>query len=170
VVDVVDGPSDVYFLDNQELTFEVGKDLSVRGGSVSREHACVTPCVLDLAPGRHMLGFPTPGSFGRLEYDRVDVGLQPTVYRRALGSRDPGGAGMILGMMGATFGGLALIVGTVLFPVGLATDDDGLALAGEVNLLVGLGLTTLGILGIVMDPRTIQGGSSTQFAVPATEP
>jgi hypothetical protein len=163
LVDVVDGASDVFILNADDLRFEVGRDRSVRKSSVPNLHACVSPCVLQFPPGRHFVGFPKPGAPRRLEYDQIDVGQGPLVYRRDLGRHEPLGAGAIVGMMGATFGGLALTVGSILLPIGLAEEDNDLALAGEVNLIVGLGLTTLGIIGIVMDPIIEQEGSSVQF-------
>jgi len=166
VVDVVDGPTDVMAFMRHSLVVEVDKDNSFVASTVSTETLCTSPCAIDLPLGRHTLAFPTRGGRGRLEVGQVDVGATPTIYRRALGSYESAGAGLVLGILGVTFGGMSAITGTVLLPVGLANDSDGMTLAGGVTLGVGALLTTVGIIGIAVSPSTRQPGASIQFALP----
>lgn len=163
VVDVVDGPTQVMRIATESVVVGMDKDRPILASSQSTEPLCVTPCAVDLPIGRHVLAFPTQGPGGMIEMDHVDVQAHPTVYRRALGRIEPAGAGMILGILGATFGGMSMITGIVLLPVGLANDKDGMTLAGGITLGVGAALVALGVLGIVGDPRTEQPGNAIQF-------
>jgi hypothetical protein len=166
IVDVVDGPTDVMAFMRHSLVVEVDKGKTLTASSVSTETLCTSPCAVDLPLGRHTLAFPTRGGRGRLEVGQVDVGAVPTVYRRALGSYESAGAGLVLGILGVTFGGMSAITGMVLLPVGLANENDGMTLAGGITLGVGALLTTVGIIGIAVSPSTEQPGASIQFVLP----
>jgi hypothetical protein len=85
------------------------------------------------------------------------------VYRRALGARRSGGAGFVLGVLGATFGGISLATGAALFPVGLATDKSGLTTSGAITLGVGAVLTALGIWAIAENPALEQPGAGAHY-------
>ena len=163
VVDVVDGPTQVMRITTASVVVGMDKDRPILASSQSTEPLCVTPCAVDLPLGRHVLAFPTRGGRGMIEMDHIDVHGHPTVYRRALGRAEPAGAGLVLGILGATFGGMSMITGIVLLPVGLANDSGGMALAGGITLGVGAALVALGVLGIAGDPRTEQPGNAIQF-------
>jgi hypothetical protein len=126
---------------------------------------CTTPCALDLALGRHTLAFPVHGAGGD---DLADVlaSPNPTVYRRSLGLRRSGGAGFVLGVLGATFGGMSLATGAALLPVGLAKDSHGMTLAGEITLGAGALLTAVGVWAIADHPLVEQAGAGAQYALP----
>ncbi len=66
----------------------------------------------------------------------------------------------------ASRGAIAAVVGVVLLPVGLATDEDGLTIGGAINLGVGAALMSVGILGIVRSPSVEQPGASVVFPLP----
>lgn len=164
IVDVVDGPTEVRRMTTTSVVVGMDKDRPITASSTSSESLCVAPCAVDLPLGRHVLAFPMHGS-GRLEMDTVTVKDTPTVYRRALGRREGGGAGLVLGILGATFGGMSMVTGTVLLPIGLAKDKSGMTLAGGITLGVGAALTTLGIIGIVVSPTIRQPGAAVTFTL-----
>jgi hypothetical protein len=168
-VDVVDGPSEVYALARTAVAVRVD-DQEVAASALVTEVLCVTPCSLDLRPGRQSLAFPVRGAPGRLELATLDVGARPLLYRRVLGHRDPGGAGMVLGILGVTFGGLSLVTGATLLPVGLGVDSDGMTLAGGITLAAGALLTTVGILAIRGDPIHEQPGVGAQAELANSAP
>lgn len=164
IVDVVDGPTEVRRMSTVSVVVGMDKDREITASTTANESLCVAPCIVDLPLGRHVLAFPMHGT-RRLEMDTVTVGESPTVYRRALGRREGGGAGLVLGILGATFGGMSMVTGMVLLPVGLANDSGGLALAGGITLGAGASLTTLGIVGIAVSPTVHQPGASVQFTL-----
>ena len=90
----------------------------------------------------------------------------PTLYRRALGWRQKGGAGFALGVLGASFGGASFVTGAALLPTGLAKDNHGLTLAGGITLGVGALLTAAGIWAIANNPLMEQAGAGAQYGLP----
>lgn len=159
VVDVVDGETDVVMLTTYR--YSLGRSLSIR--STDRDLLCTSPCSVDLPFGRYRLGFPMHGSSRRLERVTVEVGPHPFVHRRALGTLTPAGAGRPLGILGTVLGAIGMVVGAVFLPVGVAVGDEGMTIAGSVNLGGGALLLTLGILGIALDPKIEQPGSGISF-------
>ncbi len=163
-VDVVDGPTEVRVV--KPVTVDTTLNDEVFTNEMLEVQAlCTTPCALDLALGRHTLAFPMRGAGGD---DLVDVSASPnpTVYRRALGLRRSGGAGFVLGVLGATFGGMSFTTGAALLPVGLAKDSHGITLAGEITLGAGALLTALGVWAIADHPLLEQAGAGAQYALP----
>jgi hypothetical protein len=126
-----------------------------------------SPCVADLSPGNVLLGFPVAGKRGAMEIELVHVGAdEATVYRRSLSRyHDPRGATYTLGIISTSVGGLALTTGSVLLPLGLAKDIDGMTLAGAVNLGAGAALLTLGILAMSGQRAWFRPGSAIHFPV-----
>lgn len=168
VLDVADGRTEVRRATETTVALQLG-DRAVVATASGSERLCDSPCVVDLAPGRYRLAFPLRGSH-RLELADVVVMSPPTVYRRALGSYDSAGAPLVLGILGVVFGGASFVTGSVLFPVGLGSEDAGLTTAGAITLGVGAALTALGIVGIAMSPTTVQQGSAVQFLLPPSAP
>jgi hypothetical protein len=163
-VDVVDGPTKV------RVVKPVTVDTTINGEAFTEEvlevqARCTTPCAFDLALGRHTLAFPMHGAGGD-DLAHVLASPNPTVYRRALGLRQSGGAGFALGVLGVTFGGMSVITGAALLPVGLAQDSHGMTLAGEITLGAGAILTALGIWAIADNPLVEQAGAGAQYALP----
>lgn len=168
LVDVVDGPTEVRrFETTQIVVDDKNKDRPLVVNETFTTFVCVSPCVVDMPLGRQSLAFPTRGRRNRYEVGEVDFAPEPTVYRRALGSYRSGGAGLVLGILGAAFGGAAVITGMTLLPVGLALDDDAMALAGGISFAAGGLLTGLGVWAISESPSTEQPGASIQLAWPA---
>jgi hypothetical protein len=174
VIDVADGPAPVGRLITESVVVALDKDRPITASMVTTEELCTAPCSVDIGPGRWQLVFPTRNDRQRVEIGEVDVApATTTVYRRALGSYDGGGAGLVLGILGVVFGGASAITGVTLLPVGLAQDEDegsGMALAGAITLGTGLILTAFGILGIALDPHIEQPGAAVQFELAPTTP
>jgi hypothetical protein len=164
VLEVVDGPTDVFELTARTVRVRTRRGPRLRTRT-ERHLLCRTPCAVDLPQGRYVLGFPMHGGGNRLERETIHLGPQVLVHRRALGSYRGAGPGLPLGIVGTTFGGMAMVVGAVLLPVGAAREEDGMALAGGINLGAGALLLTLGILGIALDPAVEQPGSGITFAM-----
>ena len=163
-VDVVDGPTQVRVVRPIAVT-ETVNDQEIETEELEDQAICTSPCVLDLPLGRHLLAFPVRGA-GGVDLARVIVSPSPTVYRRALGWRERGGAGFVLGVLGASFGGASFVTGAALLPTGLAKDNHGLAFAGGITLGAGALLTAAGILAIANHPFAEQAGAGAQYGVP----
>jgi len=166
-VDVVDGPTQVQVVEVVEGTEKVG-DQDMETETLEVQSVCRSPCVLDLKLGQHTLAFPMRGS-GGVDLADVTASSNPTIYRRSLGWRQSGGAGFALGVLGAAFGGVSLVTGAALLPVGLAKDRSGLILSGEITLGVGALLTAAGIWTIVKNPVSEQAGAGAQYALPESD-
>jgi len=163
-VDVVDGPTDVRAVSPVSVTVALG-DQVYEDSVLETVARCRTPCVLDLPLGNQLLAFPMRGS-RRSEVDTVSVSMNPSLYRRALGSRRSGGAGFVLGVLGATFGGLSGVTGAALLPTGLATNQSGLTTAGAITLGAGAALIAVGIWAISENPILEQLGAGAQYDLP----
>jgi hypothetical protein len=166
-VDVVDGPTEVRVVKPVTVTEKVN-DEEFETEELEDQTICRSPCVLDLPLGRHLLAFPVRGA-GGVDLARVIVTPSPTVYRRALGWRQSGGAGFVLGVLGATFGGASFATGAALLPTGLAKDNHGLTLSGEITLGAGALLTAAGIWAIVNNPLMEQAGAGAQYGLPGDD-
>jgi hypothetical protein len=163
-VDVVDGPVQVSWVKRDTETVQVN-DLEMEVENIDVQARCTSPCFFDLPLGRHLLAFPMRGS-GGVELDHVLAAPTPTVYRRALGFRQRGGAGFVLGVLGAAFGGASFATGAALLPVGLAENSHGATLAGGITLGAGAVLTAISIWAIVTHPSTEQAGAGAQYGLP----
>lgn len=161
-IDVADGPTRVRVVKPVSVQVQLDDDFTYEDTELETEYVCRTPCVFDLPLGDHLFAFPMRGSV-KEEVDDVWVSQTPSLYRRALGSRRSGGAGFVLGVLGASFGGLSLVTGTSLFPVGLATDRSGLTTSGAITLAAGAVLTALGIWAIAENPALEQPGASAHY-------
>ncbi|HEY1558517.1 MAG TPA: hypothetical protein VGF94_27025 [Kofleriaceae bacterium] len=162
-VDVVDGPTQIQVVKSVEGTDQVN-DMQFETETLEVQSACTTPCVLDLPLGRHLLAFPERGS-GGVDLASVIASPTPTVYRRALGFRQRGGAGFVLGLLGVIFGGSSFATGAALLPVGLADGSHDTRLAGAITLGAGAVLTAAGIWAILHNPATEQAGAGAQYGL-----
>jgi hypothetical protein len=163
-VDVVDGPVQVRVVQPITVT-ETVNDEQFESEELEDQATCTSPCVLDLPLGKHLLAFPVRG-VGGVDVASVIASPSPTVYRRALGYRQQGGAGFALGVLAASFGGVSFVTGAALLPTGLATDHHGLTVAGEITLGVGALLTAVGIWAIANHPLAEQAGAGAQYGLP----
>ena len=161
-IDVVDGPTNVRVVNPVSVQVPLGDGVVFEDTVLETEQECRTPCVLDLPLGNRLFAFPMRGS-RKVEVDDVSVSPTPSLYRRALGSRQSGGAGFVLGVLGTTFGGISLATGASLFPVGLATSKSGLTTSGAITLGVGAVLTTLGVWAIAGNPALEQRGAGARY-------
>jgi hypothetical protein len=182
VLDVVDGPTRVELVTGHQSTppqttvgvaligGTVGTLTTVPAGPVetlSTRLLCISPCSVDLASGTYELNFAprdqaggqrAPNGLGLLQ-----VGHDPVVYRRSLGSYQPGsdierGVGSTVLLAGA----LLAVIGTVA----LFSQDDHTApsVGASVGMLVGgVGLSALGVYWIWDARPIIQEGAETQF-------
>ncbi len=163
-VDVVNGPAQVDVVKSVEVTEQVN-DLSLDTEELEVQSVCMSPCVLDLPLGPQVLTFPMRGS-GGTEVVHVLASPRPTIYRRALGWRKSGGAGFVLGVLGATFGGASFATGAALLPVGLANHRNDLTLAGGITLGAGAIVMAVSIWAIMHDPVMEQPGAGAQYGLP----
>jgi hypothetical protein len=163
-VDVVDGPVRVRVVKPITVT-ETVNDEELESEELEDQATCTPPCVLDLPLGKHLFAFPVRGA-GGVDLVRVTASPSPTVYRRALGWRQRGDAGFVLGVLGASFGGASFVTGAALLPTGLAKDSHALTLAGGITLGVGALLTAAGIWAMANHPLAEQAGAGAQYALP----
>lgn len=164
-VDVVDGPTEVQVVKHVESTVQLDDDSDMEVETLDVQSTCTSPCTLDLPLGRNLLAFPKRGS-GGVDLAHVIAAPTPTVYRRALGFRQRGGAGYILGVLGVAFGGASFVTGAALLPVGLAEGSHGLTLGGGITLGAGAILTAVSIWAIMKNPSTEQAGAGAQYGLP----
>lgn len=168
MIDVVDGPTAVQRVTMEPLPFKDGVGRESWEFTESYSLLCnPSPCVVDLAPGNILLGFPVIGNSNMVELELVHVGPEPSVYRRALSHYEGGGGGFVLGIVGASLGGMSMVTGTVFLPIGLAKDKAGLTTAGAITLGVGTVITAISILAILADAPSYQAGSSIHYPVAA---
>ena len=79
----------------------------------------------DVAAGNVLLGFPVVGR-SAMEVELVNIGPDPSVYRRSLSIyEDRTGTTRVLGIIATAVGGASLMTGAVLLPIGLARDSGG---------------------------------------------
>ncbi|MGE0402061.1 MAG: hypothetical protein AB7T06_35495 [Kofleriaceae bacterium] len=167
IVDVVDGPAPV-----QRVRMEARPSPNAQGVPTVRfeqtptELCPAAPCVTDVPVGNILLGFPVIGDQGALETELVNVGPDPSVYRRSLSVyTDNSGATRVLGIIATSLGAASAITGTALLPIGLSKGNDGLTLAGGVSLGGGLALVAIGIMMIRADSPTFRPGSSNHYVL-----
>jgi hypothetical protein len=165
IVDVVEGGAPV-----QRVRMEATPSPNVQGVPTVRFHQTPTelcpaaPCITELPFGNILLGFPVIGDRGALETELVNIGPEPSVYRRSLSIyTDDTGATRVLGIIATSLGAASAITGTALLPIGLSKGNDGLTLAGSVSLGGGLALVVAGILMIRADAPTFRPGSSNHY-------
>ena len=163
-LEVLDGPTDIYTLEVRTLRMAVGRE-RISARMLAGGRLCTTPCVVDLPLGTHTLAFPVRGGHN-LDLVDIDVGDRPFLYRRVLARRSSGGAGEALGVLGVTFGGLSLATGATLLPIGLATEHDGMSLAGGVTLAAGAALLVAGIYALAANPAHEQPGVGASYPLP----
>ncbi len=159
VLDVADGPALVERVQGGSLAGAAGSSTFGASLSLSR-NVCVTPCVFDTAPGVYELRFTSLSNRSRTSRGFINVGLERTAYRHALGTRRNKAWKGFVGWPIVGVGGL----------VGLASlgmnDREFYSGADQVRgLAVGAGLTILGawlVHGAVIDD---QPGSGAQWLV-----
>lgn len=173
IVDVPEGSSPVYLARIETRPQDnPGRRGTFRFIELEPELVCNgTPCVVDHAPGNILLGFPVAGCNQGNEFELVNVGLNPSIYRRSLSLyEDNTGTEKILGIIGTSVGAAAAITGIALLPAGASNDNNSLAVAGGITLGAGALLTTIGILMIRHDSATYRPGSANHYDLTAPVP
>jgi len=167
IVDVVEGPTAVQRVGLQSTPVNTANGRpSYRFSEVPTSLCAPSPCTVAVPVGNILLGFPVIGN-NELETELVNVGPDPSVYRRSLSVyTDRTGATRVLGIIATALGGTAAITGTVLLPIGLSKGNDGLTTAGAITLGGGALLLVAGIWAIRHDAPTFRPGSSNHFPVP----
>jgi hypothetical protein len=167
IVDVVDGPTPVQRVRMQTKPSPNAQGVpTVRFIQAPMELCPRAPCVTDVPVGNVILGFPVIGDDSALETELVNIGPDPSVYRRSLSVyTDNTGATRVLGIIAASIGTGSAITGSALLPAGLANDNHGLTVAGGITLGAGAALILAGILMIRADSPTFRPGSSNHYPV-----
>lgn len=166
-IDVVDGPTQVQriYMQPNAVTDNQGK---TRYEFVeSPETLCdQTPCVVNLPLGNVVLGFPVTGNPRATDVELVHVESEATVYRRALSFHKPvhRGSARTLGIVATSFGGMSMVAGAALLPLGLSKDSSGMTISGAISLGVGGVLTALGIWSVSGTGSTYRPGSAIHFS------
>jgi hypothetical protein len=165
VLDVVDGPTPVRLVRMTPTPLDDGHGRVTFRFREEPEPLCTTPCTADPPLGNLLIGFPVVGDPDSLETELINVGQDPSVYRRALSyyHDTPKGAAFVLGVLATSLGGSSMVTGTALLPVGLAKGSEGMTIAGGVTLGVGAVMIVLGIIGIRHDASTYRPGSAIHF-------
>ena len=166
VIDVVDGPTPVQRIYMKPTPVSDGQGQTRFEFMESPELLCAaTPCLVSLPVGNVVLGFPVRGGTGAMDVELVHVDPEATVYRRALTYyKPPQRTARTLGIVSAAFGGMAMVTGASLLPIGLAKDSDGLTLGGSISLGVGTVLTALGVWAMWGTGSSYRPGSAIHFS------
>jgi hypothetical protein len=165
VVDVVEGAAPVQRIRMDARPIEAaGGRTSYRLYEVPEVLCAAAPCAKDFPIGNVVLAFPVVGKPGVTEVELVNIGPDPSVYRRSLTIyEDNTGGTRVLGIIGTAVGGTAVMTGAALLPIGLAKDIDGMTIAGGISLGAGAALLAIGIWAIRHDAPTYRPGSSNHF-------
>jgi hypothetical protein len=165
LVDVVEAPVPVQRITMASKQVDAGNGRSVyRFFEVPETLCAAAPCATDVPTGNVLLGFPVLGKPGVTEVELVNVGPDPSVYRRSLSIYDDNTGGVrTYGVFATIFGGASLITGATLLPIGLGTDTNGLTISGGITLGVGAVLLATGIWALNHDAPTYRPGSSNHF-------
>lgn len=169
-LEVQDGPAEVSEVVGSYQVVTVSRyGMSVTPGEISNT-LCTTPCVANLANGRHDLRFRSLVDPERTSTATLVVSPQPTGYRHALGLERP--------RSGARLGGwLLTITGAMLLPLGIVgASINTSTTSGADNTGFGPGsiaLTVSGVVGLAAGialllayPPEFQRGSGVQFTLP----
>jgi hypothetical protein len=168
VVDVADGPAPV-----QRIVMDAQPVKDARGLTRYRLNEAPallcnpSPCLTDLPIGTNVvLGFPVRGSTDT-EVELVNIGPDPSVYRRALSEyHGDTGATRVMGIIATSLGAASAITGAALLPIGLSKDNSAMTTAGGITLGGGALAIVLGILAIRADSPTYRPGSSNHYPIP----
>lgn len=171
VIDVVDGPAPVQRIHMVSKPRDNGRGRVTYQLFEKPEILCAaSPCAADVPAGNILVGFPVIGK-DDIEVELLNVGPDPSVYRRSLSIYEDRTGGLrVFGIIMTAVGGTAAMTGTVLLPIGLAKDNDGLTTAGAVTLGTGAALLVFGIWAIRHDAPTFRPGSSNHFPLSAPSP
>ncbi len=157
VIDVTNGPSQV----NQITSRSSAQEGSRKLDSVTMLTLCrQTPCVVDLEPGRHELVVDLLATLGRREEISLNLASDATILKHSLGHPEERGAVGAIGMWVSAVGFPAAVVGGA-FTIG---DNDSSIVQGL--LFGGLATLAVGIVMQVLDPPTVQQGTTHQFPAP----
>jgi hypothetical protein len=180
VIDIVDGPAVVEEVISRTVVTTQGntKTAQYNGPPIKRK-LCVSPCVLDLPLGPHVLSFTTSGSNAKTDKTTLIFAEAPMIYRRALGHKE---------RKPIWFGGIGAIgVGAGFLTAGLIgfTSKDSVSGAGgpltaaqlsvgaNIGFMVG-GAVLMGVGGLLMKQNQPiqQQGAETFWAstAPTQEP
>lgn len=171
IVDVVEGPIQVQQIRMESKPVDNGRGrVSYRFFEKPVVLCAVSPCAVDVPAGNVLLGFPVPGR-NAMEVELVNVGPDPSVYRRSLSIyEDHTGSTRVLGIIATAVGGASIMTGASLLPIGLARDNGAMTVAGGVTLGAGAVALVLGILAMQADAPTFRPGSSLHFPLAPTSP
>ena len=112
IVDVVETPVPVQSVVMEPRPRAFGPRTTYQFFEVPHVLCPQTPCVADVPQGNVLLAFPVLGT-DDLEVELVNVGPDPTVYRRSLGIyTDHTGGTRVAGILSTAIGGTAMLVGT----------------------------------------------------------
>jgi hypothetical protein len=130
------------------------------GGSLEvSQRLCVTPCVVDLAPGPHTLRFSSVTDEDRSSDGYVNIDEGVSAYRERLGVHSHH-------QLKRGFGIASVVVGGMFVLSGAAAPDNGIDSRPRAEMLgVGAGLAILGWYLIHTSPSYDQEGSGVQWPV-----
>lgn len=169
VVDVVDGPIQVQRIQMvSKPVLREGGPQTFRFFEEPQILCSVSPCVADVPLGNILLGFPELGTRAGTDVELVNVGPDPSVYRRALSLyEDQTGGVRIMGIIATSVGTASAITGAALLPIGLSKDNGGMTTAGGLTLGIGAALIAIGVWAIRHDAPVYRPGSSNHFPLAA---
>jgi hypothetical protein len=136
------------------------------------ELLCVTPCIVDLAPGAHTLVFTSTTDATRTSDADVVVSNEPIVVRHALGVEKPMNGSYVGGLTAALSGGGLTLIGVAFMMAGIfgkpqtseGKKDPNLLPAGIIFGSVGLAVGATGILFMTGNRPVHQTGATVQWA------
>jgi hypothetical protein len=147
VLDAEGGPAWVSRVTKDEAALE--EDDSSMLPIRSYERLCLTPCVVDLRQGTHLLQFSRRYDAERSSDADVVVTSKTTVVRHALGRAPRHNPAYVSGSMLTLVGGGMVLMGMITTAIGASTRDTSTYANGgdlaDRNAYMSVGLLTLGV-------------------------
>ena len=163
IVDVVEGPTNVQRIRMDAQPVNTAKGRPSYRFTEAPGPLCngTTPCAVDLPVGNVLLGFPVIGK-DAYETELIHIGPDPSVYRRSLSVYTPS-TGSLFGILATSIGGTSMMTGSVLLPIGLAKDINGMTTAGAITLGAGVVALVIGIVSLRRNAATFRSGASSHY-------
>lgn len=157
VVDVVE----------RERAVAIAGGVAASGTAEKTKPVCVTPCIVDLEPGMHVLRFASETDSDRVSEANVQVGDREKVVRHAIGRSESTSWAWTGSYLLTLLGTSAAILGGTLYGVGSTTSSissDELRERGLWTLVGGGSAMVLGIPLMFLTRPVHQPGATTEIA------
>jgi hypothetical protein len=163
-----DRPAQVGEITGMATSIAYGRYGAYTAAATITRPVCLTPCAAHLTQGAHALVFTRTDTGEWGGEAQLEVGINPTAYRYALGRRNAHFGARFGGLLALSFGLTAVITGGTLWAVSSSSND--LTSAGQTTTAIGAALTVLGAVLLYTNRPEIQNGTGTRWELPPGPP